>query len=247
MTVSDYTETMHLYWERRYGSRQPELERAAADPSAGWLTAELPILVEEMDVRPEYVREQPDAFLEQAREGFRSFVAERDLDSRAGYEQLPVHLTGMSQLRGVPCEFGSIRDDANTVTVLRNAAVSGEFAVETRVSSLTYRCPAGHEMTLSQPLFRRWTANRCGEAGCTRTVVPVDAATRARRVVEFTVDPGGTPLECAGVGKLAEDPAVRESLAGTRRLSVTGIPRLVARSDGTVTPAMELLHAEPVG
>jgi len=247
MTGLEYVDPMRRYCERRYGgSKRLELERAAVDPSDGWLTLEVPVLVEELDIAPRDVHERPDELIAQARAGFRAFVDEHDLGGPSEYAQLPVHLTGLSRLRDRDIKFRSVRDNLNTATILRSVEAS-EITAETRISSLTYRCPAGHETTLAQPLFREWRMSRCGADGCTAPVVAVDSRTVLRRVLAFSIDTDGVSVGCVAAGKPAADPGSRRGLSDATRLSVTGIPRAIPRNEGGFDPAMEVLHAEPVG
>lgn len=251
MTFLDYTESIHRYWGRRYeGSRRLELERAAANPVTGWLSVDVPVLVDDGGVTPEDLRKHPDEFLDQARAGFRSFVDERELDSptssRGVYDRLPIHLTGASQVRELASGFDNPVESTNELAVLRSVTVTSDVSVEPSVQSLTYRCPAGHETTLTQPLFRQWMTRQCGENGCAAPVVTDDSKTRVGRVLEFDIELGGTTIECVGAGRMAEDSAVRNGLISASDIFVTGIPRFIVQSDGTHRQGMEVLHAEPV-
>lgn len=249
MTVPDYTTNWRRYWETvADGSARGQIAAAATDPVGGWVTADAGILVnDDVDIDPEQLRNHPDAVLRDAREGFEAFVDAREFASETAddYELLAIHVTGLGRVPGVDFSFDDPVDVANTLTQLSNVRLREEPGRDVKVVSRTYRCPAGHETTLHQSLHRDWTIETCGETGCSNEVTLLDSRTRLRRVVEFTVERGDSGLPCVATGRYA-DPAATDRLADATRLLLTGIPRFVTRSDGTVELIYEVLHAEPM-
>lgn len=252
MAPPNYTDNWQRYWARSYESgRRAQLAYAAAAPLDGWLTADVPTLVEdEVGIDPEHLREFPDTLLEHGREGFRKFALARDAvdgtDDREAYGLVPIHLAGASQVRGLDFEFDNPVTETNTVRVFRNASVSDEPTRQLRPSVVTFRCPLGHETRLRQPLFRRWTVDTCGEPDCSNEVTLVDSRTRVRRTARFSVTHDGTTYPCVATGRYAGDTADAADLTGSARLELTGIPRLLVDPDGDVRQTIEVLHAEPV-
>lgn len=248
MTVPDYTDNWHRYWERRYESgRRLELERAAADPVGRWLTADVREFDEdEIDIDPSALYDHPDTVLGAARDGFGTFVEAADQDpfetAADSYDILPIHVTGVARDRGLSSPVA----DANTVTSIDNVSIQTDFHRETRAAILTYRCPLGHETELRQQLFRSWRIETCGFEGCANEVTTIDSRTRVRHVAEFSVDWSDHDLSCVVTGRYATAPEVANRLSGAERLSLTGITRLLVADSEGVDPVFELLHAEPM-
>lgn len=250
MTDTNDTDRWKRYWDEQYdtGARL-QLETAARDPLGHWLVADLRTLAEsDVDVDLDDVRRRPDHHVARAREGFKQFVEDAEIDDAAddGYEFLPVHLAGAASA-GRGRDRRATLDDptaaANVLTSATNLPVTDRPKLRTRTVELTYRCPAGHETSLRQPLYRERRLDRCGESDCTNDVFVDDRRTRVRRTVEFTVDHDSGPLRCVATGRYANDGADR--IAGAKRLHLTGVLRLVAADDGDVEPIYEVLHAGP--
>lgn len=247
MTVPDYTDAWQEYWETRHdGGARLQIENAARDPYARWVVADARTLAENHDLDPAHLRRDPDAVLTAARRGFEAFVEATGLDRADRYDSLPVHLAGVSGLAGHRFGFDDPVEDANELVRLENVERTRRPDVHLRPAHVTYRCPMGHETTVDQSLYRVRTLNRCGEAECSNEVVPVDAETRARRVLAFGVDHDGTDLDCVVAGRYANDRTNRDRITAASRLSLTGIPRLVTDPDGSLRRVLELLHAEPI-
>lgn len=250
MTAPDEVDGWRRYWDRLFESgRRGELEDAAGGAPGGWLTADVPVLVEEMEFDPDAIVEGPDGLLSAARTGFERFVRTGPLDGpddETSFGHLTIHLAGLERALGRTVDFADPVAVANTLRVVRTARVADGLVVETEPAALTYRCPAGHETTIEQPLHRRFTVDTCGRPRCTNAVVPVDRRTRPRRVARFTVDgPDGDPLPCLATGKYAADTTARRAVGDADRLHLTGVPRLVVTPDGAVDVRFEVTHAEP--
>jgi hypothetical protein len=236
------------YWETALERRREQLERAARDPLGAWLVAEAPALVENDVVDPVALRDDPDAVLAAAHDGFESLVADGDLpghdDDRYGYETLPVHVTAVGRVDGVDYSLSDPVDGANELRTLRSAAVVDEPTRRHEAGVVTYRCPLGHETSVRQPLLRTWPVETCPENDCEQGVVPDDARTRARRVARFTVETDARTLPCVATGRVAAGEAF-DRLADARRLHLTGVVRLLADASGSFDPTCEVLAAEP--
>lgn len=249
MTVPDYTDDWRRYWEQAHeGGRRLELENAATEPLARWVTADASVLVDDTGIDPGHLVDHPDDMLEAARDGFQAFVSDRDFDKPVedtrDYAMLPIHLAGVDRATTESVEFEDPVANANSVTQINSASVLQRPETAVRPAVITYRCPRGHETTLRQPLYRNVMIETCGQADCENSVVPVDRRTRPRRITEFTVTVDDERLPCLATGKFAHPTQAYEEMSGANRLLLTGIPRLVVASDGTLDPLFEVLHAE---
>jgi len=249
MTEIDYEDHWYRYWESTYESTPLRIERAARDPLGQWIPVNLADLVgDDVDMDPAVVRDHPDEVFDGARAAFGAFVEDEDLDrpvgGDVGYDHLPIHLKGVANSTDPPFGLDSPYDDANTITHVTNARTTEAPRKRTKAALLTYRCPAGHETTLRQPLHRSFTLDTCGDPDCSNEVVLDDARTRARQVVDFTVEMGGGGLKCVATGMYADRTEDARRLIDADRLHLTGISRLVADSSGSVKPVYEVLDAE---
>lgn len=249
MTELDYEDEWYRYWERTHGgNRRLEIENAAEDPLGRWVTARLPDLVDdEVGMDAATIRDHPDEVFRSSRAAFASFVEDHDDVDAAGegYEFLPVHLAGVGRSTDPPFGLGSPLEDANTVAHLPNARTTEAPRNRTRSAELTYRCPSGHETTIRQPLHRSWTLDTCGEEGCSNEVVLDDSATKARRVAHFTVETASGKFQCVATGKYAGRTEDAKRFMEADSLHLTGIPRLIADSNGAVQTVFEILAIEP--
>lgn len=248
--TSDDPDPWQAYWNRVHeGSRRLQVERAAADPISRWLVADATALVDEeqIDLDPRTVQEEPDAVVAAAREGFAAFVASTDLEGAPDtewYQALPIHLTTVGRVDGVDFSMADPVADAGTLTTLDGVRVLEEPTRRHEAVAVTYRCPVGHERSLRQPLLRNWTVDSCLEPGCGNDVVPVDAATRARRVVRFVVEGPRGRLPCIATGQYGHADAF-DRLVSATALHLSGITRLVVDEEGVVGSTYEVLAAEP--
>lgn len=268
MALPDYADDWRRYWETAAADgRRLQLENAAGDPVGRYLTADAPGLVDDdVGIDPVHLRDHPDAVLADARAGFSAFVAESDLvetgpgrsQDRArrdpagrdgpgddvGYELLPVHVTALGRVEGLDCTYRDPVADANRLTTMRNVALTEAPTRRDEAAVRTYRCPAGHETTVRQPLLRTWALTTCGDPDCANEVVLEDARTRARSVARFAVDAAGDRLPCVVTGRGATEESLAR-YADAARLHLTGIPRLVTDDSGGLDPTFEVLAVEP--
>ncbi|MDX1746662.1 MAG: hypothetical protein R3324_12045, partial [Halobacteriales archaeon] len=229
MSPPDYTDNWQRYWASSYdGGRRLQIQNAASDPRDGWLTADVPALVEEdVGIDPQHVRDFPDLLLEHGRDGFRDFVLDSGVadgtDDPEGYDLLPIHLAGATRVRGIDFTFEDPVRAANSVRVFRNVEVTDAPTRRVQPSVVTFRCPLGHETRLRQPLLRRWMVERCGELDCSNDVVPVDTDTRVRRVATFTVSCDGATYPCTAAGRYAGETTDATALAEATTLLLTAV------------------------
>lgn len=245
----DSADAWHEYWETASGgARRRQVERAAADPVGRWLVVDAPGIVDDVGVDPADLRENPDAVLADARDGFAAFVAASDLpghgDDRYDYDLLPIHLTTVGRLDGVEFSLADAAADANRLTTVENAPVVDGPDRHLEAAVVTYECPRGHETTVRQPLFRTWTLDTCPTDACSCPVVPDDVRTRPRTVVRFAVETREGVLPCVATGKYGADPKF-DPLAAADSVHLTGVVRLLTTDAGGIDSHYEVLAVEP--
>ncbi len=245
-TTESVTETCRAYWEERAESgSQFELERAARQPYTHWLVADARDLVDE-GIEPGQFRTDPDWFFDALRNGFEGFVEEAEIDGThpAGFDQLVIHLIGVSSVDRLK-QFGldDPLTDANTLTTVQTAPITEPPARSVQPASLTYRCPAGHETTVRSPLYADRLLSRCGEPACTNAVFLDDHETRVRSMLRFSVTVDGTELPCVVGGRYAGEGA--DHAFNSDRVYLTGIPRIRVDSTGAVEPIYEVTQVGP--
>lgn len=237
-------DTWAAFWAAEYDERRQagRIETCANSPLKGWLTLDVGRALESaIGLTMADVRQRPDDVLSAAREGFEQFVAdEPECPSPAdsGYASLAVHLIGLPASGRVD----SLDDPVGAAGRLRSIPrVSIESpTVHHQALQTTYRCPAGHETTLDQPLYRYRSIDRCGAEECHNDVFVDDGRTRSRPVVEFSTQHRDSPLRCLGVGRLAAE--LDRVTADPVRL--VGIPRRETRDDGSVEAVFEVVTVE---
>lgn len=248
MNSSTYTEHWIRYWEHKHEtSARFAVEKAARAPTTHWLTADVPVLIDEdVDLSLADIHEQPDEVLTAARTGFAEFVERADIDGAAddGYAYLSVHLAGVSHVnRDSRFSLDDAVSAANTLSYLRTARVTERPETIVRPFETTYRCPAEHETVVSHPLYRTDTVERCGTVDCSNDVIVDDGRTRVRRVSTFTVEHDGWELPCVATGRYTSPDFDRFHSAD--QLHLTGVLRFLEK-EGGVDPVYEVLHADMV-
>lgn len=247
MTPPDYTEHFETYWSERFESASRlELETAARNPLANWLLADIGVITDEdIGVEVGDLHRHPDDLIADAQEGFERFVADAadiDVESVEDLDYLPIHFVGASpEQKNRVLALDDPIADRGTLTTVENVALESDPVVRQRAASITYRCPADHETTVSQQLYDVRTLETCGNPDCGNEVHFDDRATRVRPVAEFDVEVEGESIRCVGTGLVVAKCV--ERIRNATRVHLVGICRGQTHDDGTVEPVFEVLHA----
>lgn len=237
------------YWSQQYEDRagQQQLEAAARDPLESWLVADIGVLTDdEIDIDLGTIRHEPDGLLADAREAFEILVTTEEIEeaSTDGYDQLPIHLVGLPpQVRDESFRLTDPTVESNILTSIPSAKIEGTPAVSTQAAVVTYRCPAGHETIVPQPVCNSNPLSTCGEPQCTNEIHVDATETRVRKTVQFDVLVDGMLLSCVATGMYAD--ARADLILNGDQLTMIGIVRPCVTPTLAVEPRFELLSVGP--
>lgn len=237
------------YWRQQYedDAGKQQLTTAARDPFGSWLVADIGVLTDdEVDIDLGTIRREPDRLLADARKAFEILVTTEAIEAAStdGYDQLPIHLVGLSpQVRDESFRLTDPTSEANTLTSIPAARIEGTPTVSPQAAVVSYRCPAGHETVVSQPVHTSKPLSSCGDPQCTNDVHVETTETRIRKTIQFDVLLDGLLLPCVATGIYADTRA--ELILAGDRLTMVGIVRPCVTSTLAVEPRFELLSGGP--
>jgi len=237
------------YWEQQYEDEagQQQLAAAARDPVGGWLVADTGVLTDdEVDIDLGTIRHQPDELLVDARRAFETLVTTEEIEgaSPTGYDQLPIHLVGLPpQVRDESFRLTDTAAETNILTSIPSATIEGTPTVDSQAAVVTYRCPAGHETTVLQPVYQAEPLSTCGEPQCTNEVHVETTETRVRKTVQFDVLIDGHLLSCVTTGMYADTRA--DLILEGDQVRMVGIVRPCLTPTLAVDPRFEVLSVGP--
>jgi hypothetical protein len=247
--AADTTANWVRYWRQSADDEagQQQLGAAARDPYGHWLVADIGVLTDdEIGIDLGMIRRQPDGLLAAAREAFEIFVTTDEIDgtSADGFDALPIHLVGLPpQVRDDSFRLTDPTSETNILSSIPSASIEGTATVVPQAAVVTYRCPAGHETTVSQPVYTTQPLSTCGEPQCTNEVHADATETRIRKTVQFDVLLDGQLLACVGTGIYADTRA--ELILNGDRVRMLGVVRPCVSPTLTVEPRFELLSVGP--
>lgn len=250
--LTDYTDDWLKYWEIKYETRSMSRMKSAAQHPA---TSSLGFDVTELDpsdddyeyqIRFEDLIEYPDSVLDDARQGFRSFVEESDIEGAQteNLDIIPIHVHGLSKVnpgRALVSSFDQLSRKQNELAYYTASILNVQDEFEKKPASIGYTCPAGHETRVKFPMYSQPSISICPEDSCENSAIPVSRGTTALQVAHFEVEFDNTPLNCIAYGTHSSQRHFESLKESDGRLQLTGILRKTV-SDGEIIPLFECLY-----